>query len=163
MFKACLKFVLLWEGGFVDNPKDPGGVTNFGIALKYHPELTRDDILNMTEESAGVIYKQQYWDGVIPEWCPPGAALLLFDASVNQGPGYARKCLQKAAGAKVDGILGNGTKAKVMAMRPKRLVLEIAVYRAIRYATRPTFKTFGRGWFRRLLSCFALASSMSDA
>ena len=54
-FQLALAFTLKQEGGLVDNPADPGGLTNYGIALNVHPELTADDIRTMTPERAAAI------------------------------------------------------------------------------------------------------------
>lgn len=158
-FKDALAFVLHWEGGLVDHPSDPGGLTNFGIALNAHPELTRKDVLEMTEARAAKMYFEEYWTPCIPDFLPDSAAVLIFDAAVNQGPAFARKCLQRAVGAKSDGVYGEETREKVTTIRERRLCLEIAVQRALRYGFLSTFKTFGKGWMRRLFSCFAISIS----
>lgn len=156
-FKDAIKFVMRWEGGLVDHPSDPGGLTNFGIALKKNPQLTRDDVLNMTEVQAMKIYYENYWKCAVPDYLPDSAACLIFDSSVNQGSSFARKCLQRAAGAVADGVYGAKTRQKVLAMSERRLCLEIAVLRALHYARLSIFKTFGKGWMRRLFSCYAVA------
>jgi lysozyme family protein len=158
-FKDSLEFVMRWEGGLVDHPSDPGGITNFGISIRAYPELGVEGIRNMTATKAAELYFKDYWTPCIPEYLPKSASCLIFDAAVNQGSGFARKCLQRACGAKSDGILGPETRRKVLAMSERRLCLEIAVQRAIRYALISTFKTFGKGWMRRLFSCFAVALS----
>ena len=58
-FDEIIEVVLEHEGGYVNDPKDPGGETNFGIAKRSHPDV---DIKNLTKESAKEIYKEVYWD-----------------------------------------------------------------------------------------------------
>ena len=58
-FEKAVEFVLRMEGGYVNDPKDPGGETNFGIAKKSYPGV---DIKNLTEEQAEEIYKRDYWE-----------------------------------------------------------------------------------------------------
>ena len=57
-FDDIIKVVLKHEGGYVNDPKDPGGETNFGIAKRSHPDV---DIENLTEDEAKDIYKEHYW------------------------------------------------------------------------------------------------------
>jgi len=78
----ALTFVLDREGGYVNNPADPGGETNYGISKRAYPNL---DIRGMTPELAGTIYKNDYW---MPAGCdalPPAMALIVFDTAVNCG------------------------------------------------------------------------------
>ncbi len=60
-FSAALKFALKWEGGYVNDPDDPGGETKYGISKRAHPEV---DIKNLTVAQAGEIYKREYWDSI---------------------------------------------------------------------------------------------------
>jgi len=107
MFDRCLKFVLQYEGGFSDDPKDPGnwtgghpgkGIlkgTKYGIAANTFPNL---DIRNLTIQQAGDIYKRRYWT---PNGCddlPPALALVVFDSAVNSGSGRAQEWLKRSGG-----------------------------------------------------------------
>ena len=81
-FQRALAFTLKWEGGYTNDPNDPGGETNFGVNKRDHPN---EDIKGMTKERAGEIYLEEYW---IPAGCdevisPDDAAL--FDSAVNCG------------------------------------------------------------------------------
>ena len=110
-FDDIIKVVLKHEGGYVNDPKDPGGETNFGIAKRSHPDV---DIKNLTEDKAKDIYKEHYWDGNKVESLSEDLRHIYFDMCVNQGKGRAVKILQRAANAKganlkVDGGLGPKT------------------------------------------------------
>lgn len=103
-FKDCIYHILRHEGGYVNDPDDAGGETNFGISKHAFPEL---DIKNMTEEQAVKIYYYHYWvpikgDQIISN----ELALQVFDMAVNAGTGAAAKLLQQIVGATPDGAIG---------------------------------------------------------
>jgi hypothetical protein len=81
--QIAIQLVLSNEGGFNDDPSDPGGPTNFGIALSRHPELTYDDIKNMTREKAIEIYTKQYWNSSFSAIADQEIANKIFDFYVN--------------------------------------------------------------------------------
>ena len=110
-FDEIIEVVLHHEGGYVNDPKDPGGETNFGIAKRSHPDV---DIKNLTKDGTKEIYNQHYWDKNKVESLPEQLRHIYFDMCVNQGRSRAVKILQKAAnakgaGLKVDGGLGSKT------------------------------------------------------
>lgn len=99
-FQKCIKFVMSddVEGGYVNDPKDPGGETKFGISKRAFPG---EDIKNLTRERAEVLYYQHYWlpyTGGI-DW---PLNLCVFDCAVNQGGSKARKYLSITQQAKGD-------------------------------------------------------------
>ena len=114
-FEKSFLFVLKWEGGYVNDPNDPGGETKYGISKRAYPTL---DIKNLTIEQAKNIYFKDYW---IRNRCDkiaelsPKLAFVLFYASVNLGHKRAAKLLQKAINRQkksilvVDGIVGSKT------------------------------------------------------
>ena len=107
-FDDIIEVVLKHEGGYVNDPDDPGGETNFGIAKRSHPNV---DIKNLTKDGAKEIYKEHYWDGNKVESLPENLRHIAFDMYVNQGKSRGVKILQQAAnakgaGLKVDGGLG---------------------------------------------------------
>ena len=96
-FDEIIEVVLHHEGGYVNDPDDPGGETNFGIAKRSHPDV---DIANLTKDGAKEIYKEHYWDKNKVESLPEDLRHIYFDMCVNQGKGRAVKILQRAANAK---------------------------------------------------------------
>ena len=94
-FLNIIDWVLGWEGGLVDDPDDPGGVTKYGISQRAHPEL---DIRSLTIDQAKAIYYTDYWvksgAGKLP--VPLGACM--FDAAVQHGPGRAKALLATSRG-----------------------------------------------------------------
>ena len=92
-FEEAVKFVLSWEGGYVNDPIDPGGETNFGISKRAHPD---EDIENMTLERAKEIYHDEYWEPAAGNLSWP-LSLVYFDTAVLHGPGAAEFWLDKYA------------------------------------------------------------------
>ena len=58
-FDEIIEVVLHHEGGYVNDPKDPGGETNYGISKRAYPDV---DIKNLTEDGAKDIYRRDYWE-----------------------------------------------------------------------------------------------------
>jgi lysozyme family protein len=92
-FIPALAFVFRWEGGYVDDPRDPGGETKYGISKRSYPDV---DIKNLTREKAAEIYKRDYWAKVGGDSLPFPFDVLAFDSAVNCGPGRALKWLGEA-------------------------------------------------------------------
>ena len=147
MKEDALDWIIRMEGGYVNDPADPGGETKYGISKAAFPNV---DIENLTEEDARKIYAKNYWpsdiDGV--------AGFLVFDTAVNSGHAAAIKLLQRSIGAKDDGIFGPQTKAKLNEISDKSLVKNYLMYRARYYRDlvwqKPELEKFLNGWFRRL-------------
>lgn len=93
-FLPAVAKTLQYEGGLVDNPADLGGLTNFGISLKSHPELSAADVQKMTRSQAIGIYHEQYWPPPYSEIQDQGVASTLFDFGVTSGVMTAVKILQ---------------------------------------------------------------------
>lgn len=142
------------EGGLVDHPSDPGGLTNLGIALDRNPDLTREDILKMTKPRAQSILKPKYWDKCRCDEMPEKVALSVFDSAVNQGPLMAVKLAQRAAGfaeKDCDGLIGPKTLAALKKVDVQAFTEEYAVQRIMHYAALKTWPVFGKGWTRRTI------------
>jgi lysozyme family protein len=146
-FNSAVKHILRHEGGYVNNPDDPGGETKFGISKRSYPNL---DIKNLTEEHAAAIYKVDYWDRVYAEKLPNEFRLPMFDMAVNQGVATAINTLQRAAGVKVDGIMGSKTIGAVWANEVE-IWIKLMALRAGRYADNARYPIFGKGWMQRLM------------
>jgi lysozyme family protein len=161
-FDRCLAEVLRLEGGYVDDPRDPGGATRFGVTRAVLSEaLSRaasaKDVAALTEAEVGAIYRQRYWSPVRCAELPEGVDLVAFDIAVNMGPGTAGRLLQRALGAAVDGIVGPETLA-VAADRPAAgTIRAMSDLRRERYRNLAGFAAFGRGWLRRTDEIEALA------
>lgn len=90
-FKAALKFTLKWEGGYVNDPKDPGGETKWGISKRAYPNL---DIANLTPQQAADIYARDYWDASGCDLFTYPTNVVVFDSAVNCGVLRVRKWVQ---------------------------------------------------------------------
>lgn len=146
-FDECFAAVLGHEGGYVNNPADPGGETKFGISKRAHPHI---DIKALTIDDAKAIYRRDYWGPAGCETVPASARLHLFDAAVNSGVTAAIRLLQRAVGEIDDGIIGPRTLAAVNSMAGPRLVARMSGARLAMMADLPTWPAFGRGWARRI-------------
>ena len=152
-FEDSIEVVLEHEGGYVNDPKDPGGETNFGIARRSHPDV---DIANLTKESAKEIYKKHYWDRNKIESLSENLRHIYFDMCVNQGRSRAVKILQRAAngkgaGLKVDGGMGPMTIGAMKGVELDRVRAYRVKYYADLVTRKPDLEKFYFGWFRRAL------------
>jgi lysozyme family protein len=86
-FQTAVDLVLKHEGGYVNDPSDPGGETNFGVAKRWHPDL---DIKNLTAQQASTIYQQEYWKPYMEQELDQRVANCALDCAVNQGPAIAQ-------------------------------------------------------------------------
>ena len=157
-FNNCLNLVLHHEGGYVNHPKDPGGMTNMGVTKRVYEEwvghtVSEHTMQNLKESDVAPIYKKNYWDRLKCDQLPEGLDLCVFDFGVNAGTGRAAKYLQMLIGATKDGAIGPKTLALVDEYVSRRGVPEsIDDYQDNRqqyYEKLKTFETFGRGWTRR--------------
>ena len=135
-FEAAVDLVLALEGGWVNNEKDPGGETNFGISKRAHPNV---DIRNLTREGAKAIYHAHYWMPVGADLLEPPLALCVFDLAVNSGVKRATDFL--------------------------KLTNDYVLYCAERqryYTELPGWPTFGKGWSRRLAHVLRTARGLDS-
>jgi lysozyme family protein len=88
-----IEFVLSIEGGYINDPKDPGGETKYGISKKSYPNL---NIANLTESEAKQIYKLDYWDKCSCDDLDVGRDILVFDTAVNMGVNTAMSFLERS-------------------------------------------------------------------
>lgn len=92
-FDIAINFVFQKEGGYVNDPDDPGGETNFGISRKSFPNI---DIKNLTANEAKSIYREKYWDACGCDDIPSPLDVVMFDTAVNMGVGAAKEIAAKS-------------------------------------------------------------------
>ena len=152
-FDEIIETTLHHEGGYVHDPKDLGGETNFGITKRFYPNV---DIKNLTKEGATEIYKRDYWDKNRIEETPKELWHIYFDMCVNQGKSRAVKIIQRAVNGKggslkVDGGFGPGTKGALAKYKPS--LERVRCYRLKHYYDlvnrKPEQERFLFGWFKR--------------
>jgi lysozyme family protein len=154
-FPKALAAVLVHEGGFVNNPKDPGGMTNLGCTKAVweehcgHP-VDEKAMRALTPADVGPLYKRKYWDKVQGDELPSGVDYVVFDAAINSGAGRAAKWLQACVGVEPDGGIGPKTLAAVRAFDAKQLIEDYSKRRLSFMMDIPAWPTFGKGWSRRV-------------
>jgi lysozyme family protein len=163
MFQSALKITLEFEGGFVDDPADPGGATNKGITQKVYDKyrlernLPVQSVKNISDSEVSAIYLNQYW---VPGSCAllhPPLGIFHFDSCVNMYLIQAGKLLQRALGMQeinVDGVIGEHTLA-IAEIIPSAITickyadLRIDFYKKL-IARNPILEKFRKGWVRRV-------------
>lgn len=151
-FSKALAFVLEREGGYVNDPDDPGGETKFGISKRSYPA---EDITNLTIARATFLYERDYWR---PNKCssfPEPLDMALLDAVVNQPPDITIKQLQAALGVTRDGKIGKQTIGAALQAADDgqltRVIREFLRLRILRYARLATASKYLGGWVDRVL------------
>lgn len=139
--------VLIHEGGYSNDPADRGSETNFGISKASYPDL---DIKALTKEGAIQIYRRDFWDSPGLSRLPSALGFQVLDASINQGLSRSIQWLQFVVGAKIDGVLGNETLAKLSGMPLESAVMAFIARRGQDYLENRQFSSFGHGWLTRL-------------
>lgn len=162
----ALLHILKYEGGYVNHPSDPGGMTNLGVTKRVWEEwtgkpATEADMRALTPEMVGPLYKTRYWDAVRGDDLPSGIDLCVFDAAVNAGVGRASKFLQQAVGVNADGQIGPKTVEATTAKPADEIVAKFCDLREAHYKSLPTFATFGKGWMSRLASVESEAQTLT--
>lgn len=168
-FNQALPIILKHEGGYVNNPADPGGATVYGISLRFLQQngididsdgkVDANDIRATTVAKASDLYKKYFWDvGGYSRINDQTAATKVFDCSVNMGSGRAHKLAQSAANAcgktlKVDGDLGPMSVAAINACDPKQFVVQMCRVQREFYEdliqAKPQLAVFRSGWLKR--------------
>jgi lysozyme family protein len=137
------------EGGYVNNAKDPGGETKYGISKRSYPALI---IASLTLDDAKAIYRRDYWDRAQCDRLHPDLAFQVFDGAVNSGVGNSIRWLQAAAGVAVDGVVGPLT-IRAVGDRDVSVMLARFNGQRLKFMTSlSTWDVFGRGWARRVAS-----------
>lgn len=164
-FERSLSLVLKSEGGFVNDPHDPGGATNLGVTIAtfrqyVNPNGTVTDLKALTTAQAGKVYKGQYWDAVKGDQLPDGVDYAVFDFAVNSGPSRAAKFLQAVVGVAQDGQIGPATLVAVANLPRSTIIQNICDNRLTFLKGLPTWSRFGRGWSSRVSSVRTVALAM---
>ncbi|TIX02121.1 MAG: hypothetical protein E5V59_02440 [Mesorhizobium sp.] len=165
-FARALALVLKSEGGWSDNPADPGGATMRGVTLasfrRYvKADATKADLRRMSDAQVAAVYRRFYWEAVLGAELPDGVDYAVFDFAVNSGPGRAAKYLQAAVGVAQDGRIGPATLSAIKA-KPAGVLIDALCDARLAFLKRlPTWATFGRGWSDRVRTVRVQALLMS--
>lgn len=154
-WEDCFKMVLQHEGGYVNDPRDPGGMTNLGVTKRAWEAwvgytVNEEFMRKLTPEKVKPFYKAQYWDKIKGDDLPSGVDYAAYDLAVNSGVGRAAKYLQQIAGVTADGAIGPRSMAAILACDPTETADAICDMRLDFLKKLPTFETYGKGWSRRV-------------
>ncbi len=167
-FHISLLKLLSHEGGYVNDPQDPGGMTNLGVTKKVWEAwvgrtVSKADMQALTPVAVGPLYKVKYWDKIRGDDLPSGLDYCVFDFAVNSGVGRASKTLQAAVRTTVDGMIGKGTLEAVKQADPVKLIDELCSRRQMFLEGLVTFPRFGHGWTTRVKEVREDARAMASA
>lgn len=146
-FEFSVSVVIELEGGdtITDDPKDPGGLTKYGISQRAYPN---ENIRDLTLDRAKALYRRDYWDAVRGDDLPWPVCLMVFDCAVNQGQQTAIRILQRSMKLYEDGVIGPVTLAAT-ARLGKRGQAALMATRLAHYTRSVKFPAYGAGWFAR--------------
>jgi len=161
----AFKMMLASEGGYVNHPSDPGGMTNLGVTKRVWEEWVgresnEKEMRSLTPEMVEPLYKRKFWDACKCDDLPSGIDYLVFDFAVNAGVGRSAKILQTAVGATPDGGIGPMTLTAVNAIPEAELIEKFSQAKEDFYRSLNTFETFGKGWLNRVAAVKVKATSM---
>lgn len=150
--EPCIKVTLGYEGGYTNNPSDPGGPTNWGITIAdarhyWKPDATADDVKHMPLEVAVEIYRKRYWDALHCDDLPMGVDMVVFDLGVNSGVGRALSYLAKYNNPQ----------------DPIDTINRICDARLTFLKSLRTWPVFGKGWGARVVSVRQKALAMASS
>ena len=147
VFDTAFNRLMVNEGGISNNPKDPGGLTKYGISQRSYPNL---DIASLTIDDARQLYKTDFWDKINGDSMPPGVGFQALDFAVNSGISTALRALQRAIGVADDGVFGPVSLAALKAADPADTIMRFLAERLLFMSGLSGWASFGRGWARRI-------------
>lgn len=153
-FDICFDRLIGHEGGYVNDPNDPGGETNWGISKRSYPIL---DIVNLTREDSKAIYLRDFWMRVRADRLPGSVAYQLFDFAVNSGCDTAIRHLQKSVGVADDGYWGPISQMAADKMSESDMIMSLCGQRLMFMTGLSNWKYHGKGWARRIASNLLMA------
>jgi len=173
-FEQADKFRAKWEGGLTDNSSDPGGITKYGVSLRWlksvghdvdnDGDVDADDIRALTPDQAGELFKDRFWDAYKLDDFPDATGMALYDAMVNTGPVQAVKFLQRAGNfypgivLRDDGVVGQKTRDAVASIATDlasdvalamRCIKERKAFYVRLSQQKPSLSVFLKGWLNR--------------
>lgn len=135
------------EGGYQNDPNDPGGETNWGISKRSYPD---EDIKNMTKERAKELFRRDFWNKVNADRLHDGVAWQAADFAYHSGPGVAVRYLQRALDVADDGDWGPASQAAADASDEHDTIMLLNAERLDFMARLKNWPNHGKGWARRI-------------
>lgn len=137
------------EGGYVNNPVDPGGATMYGITERVaRAHGYAGDMHDIPLDLAKSIAKAEYWNPYQCDQMPPLIAFQVMDAAYNGG--RPAQWLQQAVGVSADGVIGAQTIKAVRTMDQDLIIRRFDGYRLRYLASLKMWPEFSRGWANRI-------------
>lgn len=147
-FEQAFGALISHEGAYVNDSRDPGKETKFGITKRDYPTL---DIKNLTLADAKAIYLRDYWGRAQCDKLHPDLAFDVFDAAVNSGVGQAIRWLQRSVGVADDGVVGPLTLAAIQRLDDTSAIRARLSGHRLEFMTKLSiWDVFGKGWARRV-------------
>ena len=154
-FDVSIARLLDNEGGYVNDPADPGGETKFGISKRSYPNV---DIANLTREGAANIYRRDFWNPIGADALPAPLQFQLLDFAVNCGVGTAIRKLQVSIGVADDGHFGP-ISAAALAKTPPVVVTFRFLAEELDYRRKLAgWPRYGAGWTARVATDLRFAA-----
>lgn len=146
-FDEVFETLIGHEGGYVNDSRDPGGETKFGISKRSYPQL---NIADLTLAQAKTIYRTDYWDAMHADGLPARLVMQVFDGAVHSGIGTSLRWLQKAAGVAQDGVIGPVTLGAINGASEEALIRRYLGIRLEFMTQLSTWQIYGKGWAARI-------------
>ena len=150
-FDRAFQITVGVEGGYVNDPADPGGETKFGISHRSYPDI---GIKALTLDQAKDIYRRDYWQAASCDSMPERIGHLVFDCAVHHGVKTAIKLLQRALRVADDGEFGPVTRGQLLARDTNETADLLMAHRLFFMASCPAYSTYRVGWVKR---CFRVS------
>lgn len=153
-FNAAFESTIGHEGGYVNDARDPGGETKYGISKRAYPGA---NIPKLTLDDAKAIYLRDYWQACKCDLMPDPVAFAVFDLAVNAGRNAAIRDLQTALDVESDGVLGPKTLAAIAELagageaQALRIAVKVHASGLERRTVLSTWAVYGKGWTRRVI------------
>jgi lysozyme family protein len=164
------------EGGFSDDPRDPGnklpdgrpgstmwGCTQANWESYVGHQVTHDDMRSLKKEDVKPLYKKKYWDAVSGDYLPSGVDYAAFDFAINAGPKRSIQMLQRALDLPDDGVLGPNTMVAIKNADATSLLRKFSNAKKAYYESLKTFSIYGKGWLARVADVEKAGLSMIGA
>ena len=152
-FKECLAIVLKSEGGYINDSRDSGGMTNLGVTKRVWEEYVGhpvETLKKLTKDDVAPLYELKYWRPCYGEVLPRGLDFLCFSFGINAGCGRSIKLLQQSLGVVSDGIIGPRVMQKIRESNVTDIIKVFSESRREYYRTLKQFPIFGKGWLNRV-------------
>ena len=165
-FSKCFALIIQDEGGYVNDPRDPGGRTNLGVTQRnwetyLNRSVTEIEMRKLTPSDVKTFYKVMYWDKLRGDQLPSGVDYAAFDLAVNSGVSRAARYLQQIAGVTQDGVIGPKSLEAIAACDPAQTVDALCDMRLEFLKRLSTFDRFGKGWQTRVAGVKTEATRMA--